>query len=252
MKSSGSKFIRRVVIITAGGLLVILIAAGILILRTRGRTLIQIDIHQNKKLIHLSNFAEPPQFAIWLENPATGELKTIFVTHRVAKGDWEGKANVPVALPLWYKLFREKKSGQDAPAASKKPDMAITGATPKGDYFSIRAEVEPGSEWICWIEMNLAGDFNDAYPEVDLKTLREDEFSNGQPALIFKADVRAILDMKFTPELVSQSAWTNGVVSVEPVGEGITTAKSVFDEIRISVIRPKPRLIDKSRIKELQ
>jgi len=235
----------------AGGSLVILVAAGIVVLRTRGRTLIQIDIHQNKKIIHLSNFAEPPQFAIWLENTATGELKTVFVTHRVAKSDWEGKASVPVALPLWYKLFREKKSAGEIPAAHKKSDMAITGATPKGDYFSIRAEVEPGSEWICWIEMNLAGDFNDAYPEVDLKTLREDEFSNGQPALIYKARVKAILDMKFTPELVSQSTWTKGIVNVEPVSDGITSAKSVFDDIRISVIRPKPKLIDKTRIKDI-
>jgi hypothetical protein len=35
---------------------------------------------------------------------------------------------------------------------------AVLGATPKDDYFSIRIEVEPGSEWNYWIEMNLAGD----------------------------------------------------------------------------------------------
>jgi hypothetical protein len=251
MRLSRKNIIRRGIVIIAGGFIVILIIAGIVIIRTRGRTLIQIDIHQNKKIIHLSNFAEPPQFAIWLENPVTKELRTVFVTHRVAKSDWEGKANVPVALPLWFKLFREDKSSGDAVATKKKSDMAITGATPKSDYFSIRVEVEPGSEWICWIEMNLAGDFNDAYPEIDLKTLREDEFSNGQPALIFKTRVKAIQDMKFTPELVSQSTWTKGVVKVEPVGDGITTAKNVFDDIRISVIRPKPKLIDKTRIQDI-
>ena len=90
-------------------MLLALIIAVAAVARTWGRTLIQIDIHQNKKIIHLSNFAEPPQFAIWLENPSTKELKTVFVTHRVAKGDWEGKANVPVALPLWFKLFRGNK-----------------------------------------------------------------------------------------------------------------------------------------------
>ncbi len=40
--------------------------------------------------------------------------------------------------------------------------------------------------------MNLAGDFNEAFPEFDSETLTEDEFSNGQPALLFKADVKAI------------------------------------------------------------
>ena len=210
-----------------------------------------IVIHQNKKIIHLSNFAEPPQFAIWLENPETKELKTMFVTHRVAKGDWEGKANVPVALPLWFRLFRGKNKPGEKPGQAKRSDMAITGATPKDDYFTIRIEVEPNSEWICWIEMNLAGDFNDAFPEIDLKTLREDEFSNGQPALIFKTHIKAVENMVFTPVLTAQSTWDKGVVRVDPVSEGITSAKNVFDKIQISVIRPKPKLIDKNKIKEL-
>jgi hypothetical protein len=251
MNLSGKQIIKTAVILTAGGLLLTLIIAGVLILRTRGRTLLQIDIHQNKKIIHLSNFAEPPQFAIWLENPSTKDLKTVFVTHRVSQGDWEGKANVPVALPLWYKLFRENKSQAVATGKNKRSDLAITGATPKSDYFSIRVEVEPETEWICWIEMNLAGDYNDAFPEINLQTLREDEFSNGQPALIYRADIKATEGLKFTPVLFSESTWTKGVVNVEPVSEGITTAKNVFDDISISVIRPKPKLIDKTRIHDI-
>lgn len=251
MSLAERKYIKSGIILIAGGLFIILIIAVIVIAGTWGRTLIQIDIHQNKKLIHLSNFAEPPQFAIWLENPAIKELRTVFVTHRVSMGDWEGKASVPVALPLWYKLFRQGKSKEEGGKKSRGSDMAITGATPKSDYFSLRVEVEPGTDWICWIEMNLAGDFNDAFPEIDLKTLREDEFSNGQPALIFRAEIKAVEGLKFTPELISQSTWSKGVVTVEPVNDGITTAKNVFDDIRISVIRPKPKLIDKTRIREI-
>lgn len=251
MRISDKKTIKNWLILFSGGLLLIFIVAGIVVAGTWGRTLIQIDIHQNKKIIHLSNFAEPPQFAVWLENPATKELKTVFVTHRVAKGDWEGKANVPVALPLWFKLFRGAGKQKDALSRDKRSDMAITGATPKSDYFSVRVEVEPGSEWICWIEMNLAGDFNDSFPEIDLKTLREDEFSNGQPALIFMADLKAVEGEIFTPEIISQSTWIKGIVRVEPVNDGITTAKNVFDDVRISVIRPKPKLIDKTRIQDI-
>lgn len=250
MDSKKRKILRKSLL--AGSALIVLTAvvAFIVIARTWGRTVLQIDIHQNKKMIHLSNFAEPPQFAIWLENKASGESKTVFVTHRVAAGDWEGKANVPVALPLWFKKFRGTGSQKLSLAGERDPGMVITGATPKNDYFSLRVEVEPGSEWLCWIEMNLAGDFNDAYPEVDLKTLREDEFSNGQPALIFRCEVSATEGMKFRPELISQSTWTNGVVDVEPVGDGITTAKQVFDDISVSVIRPKPKLIDKTTIQD--
>lgn len=252
MFNNTKPFVRRLIFLLLAGLVLLAITAGFLILRTYGRTEIQIDIHQNKKIIHLSNFAEPPQFAIWLENPASGELKTVFVTHRVAKGDWEGKANVPVALPRWYQLFRGNKKTDSSTAKNKKKDMAISGATPKADYFSMRIEVEPGSEWICWIEMNLAGDFNDAYPEIDVKTLREDEFSNGQPALIYRCAIKALEGSRFRPEIVSQSAWNKGEVSVEAVSEGITTAKNVFDDIKISIIKPKPKLINKYKITSSQ
>lgn len=242
------KMMKTGLFLLSGIILLIITGAFFLISGTRGRTLIQVDIHQNKKLIHLSNFAEPPQFAIWLEDKATGELKTVFVTHRVAVGDWEGKANVPVALPQWFRLFRGNGKASGDKGNKNGSDMAITGATPKEDLFSIRVEVKPGSEWICWIEMNLAGDFNDAYPEFDRASYKEDEFSNGQPALLFRADVKAVENLKFTPELNAESLWDKGDVKIEPVSEGVTTARDVFDKIQISVIRPKPKLIDKNKI----
>ena len=251
-----NKPFRTLLLVFISGLVILMIVAVILILQTKGRTLIQVDIHQNKKLIYLSAFAEPPQFAIWLEDPATKELKNIFVTHRVAVGDWEGKANVPVALPQWFRLFRgnSNSSGSAGSARSsgtgKSNDLVISGATPKDDYFSIRVEVKPESEWICWIEMNLAGDFNEAFPEFDSETLTEDEFSNGQPALLFKSEVKAIENERVTPVLTSQTIWDDGFVSVEPVSSSITTAREVFDTITVSVIRPKPKLIDKYKIRD--
>jgi hypothetical protein len=251
MGGSRKKLIKKLLLLVSAGLILVIIIAGILIIRTWGRTVLQVDIHQNKDLIHLSTFAEPPQFAIWLENPATGELKNVFVTHRVGVGDWEGKANVPVALPQWFRLFRSNGIAPKQETSGKGSDLVISGATPKADYFSIRVEVKPASVWICWIEMNLAGDFNDAFPEFDIESLQEDEFSNGQPALLFSSEVKAIENESFTPVITSQTIWDNGSVSVEPVSSGITTAREVFDTINISVIRPKPKLIDKYKIKEL-
>ena len=244
------KIVRTGIILFAIGLFLVIIIATILILKTRGRTIIQVDIHLNKELIHLSTFAEPPQFAIWLENPETKEQKTVFVTHRVAVGDWEGKANVPVALPQWFKQFRGNGKSDKKSGLKKGSDLIITGATPKDDYFSIRVEVKPESEWICWIEMNLAGDFNDAFPAFDRAAFMEDEFSNGQPALLFKADVKAIENEKYTPVLNAQSIWDNGSVRIEPVSDGVTSARDVFDNMEISVLRPKPKLIDKNKIED--
>jgi hypothetical protein len=250
MKSINKKSVIKGIILVTGGLLFAAIVAFITIARTWGRTIIQVDIHQNKELIHLSTFAEPPQFAIWLESPGTNEEKTVFVTHRVAVGDWEGKANVPVALPEWFRKFKSNGNRNKESGSFTNSGLTISGATPKEDFFSIRVEVKPGSEWICWIEMNLAGDFNEAFPEIDRESHMEDEFSNGQPALLFKADVKAIENTSYKPELFAQSIWNNDSVKIEPVGDGITTARNVFDTIRISVNKPKPRLIDKYKIKD--
>lgn len=225
----------------------VIIIAGIAFLRTMNRTQIQFDIHQNKQLIYLSTFAEPPQFAIWLENPETSEIRTVFVTHRVGEGDWEGKPNVPVALPKWFELFR--KNEVPAKAVDGGDYDGISGATPKEDYFSVRAEVEPGSTWICWIEMNLAGDYNESFPELDLDTFEEDEFACGQPALLFADTIKAEIGIESMPVIVAQSIWEDGQNRVEPVNEGVTTARDVFDDIQISVIRPKPKLIGKASLK---
>lgn len=241
------RVIKTAVLLFAGGILIVMVTAGIVILRTWGRTQIQVDIRQNLEIIHLSTFGEPPQFAVWLEDPEKGDIKTVFVTHRVATGDWEGKADVPNALPYWTKLFKSTGNPQSGSGGQERSDLIITGATPKEDYFSVRAEVRPGSEWICWIEMNLAGDFNEAFPEIDIESFYEDEYGRGQPSLLYRADIKVVEGMGFTPVLEAQTILDNGIVRIEPVSEGVTTARYVFDTIHISVIRPRPKLIDKTK-----
>lgn len=245
--------IKRLLFWTGGIMLALLLTAGMTILRTVGRTLIQVNIHQNEEAIYYSSFAEPPQFAIWLENKETHKCQTIFVTRRAGIGDWEGKSNVPVALPRWFELFKDKETYPDQ-SVKKDDDLisAITGATPKDDYFSVRAEVKPGSQWLCWIEMNLAGDYNEAYPEKNLKTFEVDEYGNGQPALLYRSDISVEEGLKFDFNLFAQSVWADGEISIQPVGEGITSAKHVFEELNIEVIRPKPKLIEKYKIGNVQ
>lgn len=225
------------------------IISSVLYYKNQGKLQIQFDIHQNKKAIYLSTFAEPPQFAIWLEDTKTGKCKTVFVTSRVSIGDWEGKKNVPVALPRWFDIFKVKKQDESS-KATKDLTFAVTGATPKDDYFSVRIDVPPGSQWNCWIEMNLAGDFNDSYPEFNEQTFEEDEFSCGQPALLFKAEINAVEGIVVEPDLVGQSVWIDGETEMQAIGSGITTAREVFDEIKISVIKPKIKLIE-DKIKEI-
>ena len=220
--------------------------AGYVILRTKNRVQVEFNIHINKEAIYLSTYSEPPQFAIWLENPQSGKCQQVFVTYRVSRGDWEGKSDVPVALPRWKAIFR------DGGAQKERSDdeIAISGATPKDEYFRVRAEVYPGSEWICWIEMNLAGDYNEFYPQFNRVTLEEDEFACGQPALLYKAEIKADAGLSFTPTVASMSLWEEGKNLLASIDETITTATNVFDEISVVIIKPKPIIINKNRIEK--
>ena len=217
--------------------------AGFVIWHTKGRVQVEFNIHINQNEIYLSTYSEPPQFAIWLENPGTGQCLQVFVTYRTSRGDWEGKVDVP-ALPRWKAIFRDG----DIQNIRSDEEIAISGATPKDEYFRVRAEVNPGSEWICWIEMNLAGDYNEYYPQFNPLTFEEDEWAIGQPALLYRVDIRAEEGLKYTPGIVFMSLWEEGKNSILPVDKTITTAKDVFDEISIVMIKPKPVIFNKYRV----
>ena len=243
MKKVMRKYLNKKSTIILGICLVVVAGsvAGFVIWRTKGRVQVEFNIHINKNEIYLSTYSEPPQFAIWLENPQNGQCQQVFVTYRVSRGDWEGKADVPVALPRWKTVFR------DGGAKNLRSDeeIAVSGATPKDEYFRVRAEVPPGSEWICWIEMNLAGDYNEYYPQFNTLTLQEDEFACGQPALLYRIEIKADEGLKYTPEIAFMSLWEKGKNRLAPLDETITTAQNVFDEISIVIIKPKPVIINK-------
>lgn len=217
--------------------------AWFVIWKTMGRAQIELDIHINKEAIYLSTYAEPPQFAVWLENPATGDNKQVFVTYRASRGDWEGKADVPVALPRWKAVFRDGGNKE-----RDEEEIAVSGATPKDEYFRVRAEVKPGSDWILWIEMNLAGDYNEYYPQFNRDTKEEDEFACGQPSLLYKAKIKANVGGEYTPQIDAMSLWEEGKNTLAPPDETITSAHMVFDEITVRIIKPKPQLINKHSV----
>jgi hypothetical protein len=231
------RLIKTAVKASLGLIFIMAATAGFVIWRTNGKVEIKFDIHMNSEAIYFSTYAEPPQFAIWLENPKNGELRQVFVTYRAGRGDWEGKSDVPVAIPHWTTLFRDR---------NRETIDGVSGATPKKESFVLQIEVSPGSEWICWLEMNLAGDYNEYYPQFNRVTLQEDEFSCGQPALLYRSDVKADRGNDYTPQLAYMSLWDNGTNSLVPVDSTITTAQNVFDTITVSIVKPKPRIFRKS------
>jgi hypothetical protein len=62
--------------------------------------------------------------------------------------------------------------------------------------------------------------------------------------LLYRAEIDASLGKTVIPEINGMCLLdpVKGVVIVSP--EGITTAKNIFDEISIRVIKPKPRIIE--------
>ena len=220
--------------------LVIVALTAYSILKTRGPTLIEFEIHQDKDLILLSVFGEPPQFAIWLEEPVSHRLQTVFVTYRSASGDWIGKTECPAALPRWFEVFREETNSTGLPSFDNPAPDAVTGATPQAEHFKISVEVEPGSRWICWIEMNLAGDFNDKYRAYNKEQKTVDSHLSGQPPLIYRGEITAIPGEQIVPELYGQSVLDSPKgETVQPVSDDVTTARDIFKSIGIRVIQPK-------------
>jgi hypothetical protein len=232
----------------------ILILAGILVIifsglvayafmSTWGKTDLDIKIHINKKLVQESGFGESPTFAIWLESAETHEIRAVYITRRAAEGDWEGKKEVPAALPRWFEIVKMQK---ESSAGSIAVD-GYSGATPKPGYFTAKANLKPGSNWICWIEVNLAGDFNEFYIGKNNEDSETDKFLSGQPAILYRVEVTATEGAVFEPVLVAMTVLgaQDGKI-IQPL-KGITTAAEIFDEINIKVVKPKPRILKLSQ-----
>jgi hypothetical protein len=228
----------RLLIVLLSGLFVLGSLIFYAYAQTWGKTEIEFRIHINEELVLQSVYGESPTFAIWIENPETGEAKTIFVTNRAGVDDWEGKVEVPTALPAWDSISRK----ENQPNQTDINVDAITGATPQPGYFTTRVRVRPGSRWTCWIEMNLAGDYNEHYKEFDKVSKMTDEFGTGQPAIVYKADIKAVSGNTVIPEVIGMSVLKERGKIIQPQ-EGITSALNIFDEITISVVRPKPKIL---------
>ena len=205
-----------------------------------GPVLIDFEIRQDMDLIRLSLFGEPPQFAIWLEDAESHRLQTVFVTYRSGYGEWVGKVECPAALPRWFEVFKAETGSTGLPNFDKPAADAVTGATPRVEEFRTFVEVPYGSKWICWIEMNLAGDFNETYRPRNTAAKKVDVHLSGQPPLIYRGEITAIPGERVTPALYGESILDGaGGVTIRPVSKGVTTAKNIFKKIEVRVIGTK-------------
>jgi hypothetical protein len=189
-------------------------------------------LHQSRDIYDRSTFGEPPQFAIWLEEKNSHDVKTVFVTYKTGTGEYEGKIECPVSLPMWIGVYRQETGKNDFPRPWEPFSDGITGATPKIEDIKISVEVPKETSWFYFIEMNVAGDYTKNYPYISSKK-KIDDHGNGQPSLIFKGEIVSRTGEISMPELIGRSEQYFFTTQINSELESIESAKEVFSNINV-------------------
>ena len=191
------------------------------------------SFHQERDIYDRSTFGEPPQFAVWLEEQESQNVQTLFVTYKTGTGEFEGKIECPVSLPIWIGVFRKETGRDDFPIPWEPFYDAVTGATPKNEEVKISAEVQKNISWNYFIEMNVAGDYNKTCPYISSKK-QIDDYGNGQPSLVYKGEIISKIGEISKPALIGRSEQYYFTTEINPDLEGIDSAKEVFLKITVS------------------
>lgn len=203
---------------------------------------LEFRIQQNMDQILFSDFGEPPQAAIWLEDPATGRLRTVFVTWRSGAGEWKGKSECPAALLRWFEIYRKETGRKGLPTPQRPAPDAVTKATPLKEHFTVKAKVQPGTRWICWLEVNISADFNEHFQQYNEQTQTMDTHFSGQPSLLYRAEITANAGERVVPALYGYTEPDSPTGKIVRDLRPITTARDLYKSIEIRVVRPRFRL----------
>lgn len=179
-----------------------------------------------------SKYKKPPQFAIWLEDAAGGEVRTVWVTDKTGTGSWGGNTTRAVSLPYWVSRWNLETGSSGFPTPDNPVVDAVTGATPTGD-FTAEIIVPAKSVWNYFVESNVSGDYNDAFPAAGKDGAR-DMNGNGQPSIVYRGKITASPGRQSSPQLIGRTEQLKGVKDIAADLEGITSAKDVFSRIEVS------------------
>jgi hypothetical protein len=183
-----------------------------------------------------SYFKKPPQFAVWLEDSSKKIIRTVWVTYYTGTGEWGPGIVRPVSLPYWVSCWNLETKSLGDPTPKNPVVDAVTGATPR-TVFVVETEVEAGSIWDYFIEVNVSGDYNDSFG-ARKKDGTPDENGNGQPSIIYKGRITAVPGNQSSPRLAGRTDQWQSVDYIITDMKGITTAKDLFSEIKVSCQSP--------------
>jgi len=190
-----------------------------------------ISMEVNQAVYRQTSFGEPPQIAIWLEKPGENRIRTIWVAKRSGRRWWKGKVECPTALPYWESRHRLESSEYRERRLLKRFIDAISGATPTGGRFSVETEVDFGQIWHYFVEVNLSGDFNPAFPAY-LDDGTPDSEMNGQPSLVYKGVIKARPGAVAGAEVIGRSdQWVPVDTLIEDL-TGMTTALEIITDLK--------------------
>ena len=197
---------------------------------------ISFTITQDRVVYEESDYGEPPQVAIWLEDPVTGTTRTVYVTYRTGTGRFAGKVECPVALPIWVKVYRREFGREGFPNPRSGAPEAITRATSRTETINAQAIVPRASRWRYYVEMNVAGDFNRAFP-LEREDQRLDYHGNGQPSLVYAGEIVAEPDSSSIPQPVGRSDQYQFSGELIPDIKGLDSALRVFKKIEVVCLK---------------
>ena len=182
--------------------------------------------------------ANPPQFAVWVEDTSGNYLSTLFATYKIATEGWQAnKGNRrKESLPHWcFQRGVTYSDGLYLPTKENPLPDGITGATPKADKTLLLSPSLLEPPFVIKAEFNHSVDFNSLYPknaqpgEINYSG---GEMGSGQPAVVYSVIVLPDTE-EATLTLVGHSSPDGSDGLVYSDLESLTTARSIVGSIRL-------------------
>jgi lysophospholipase L1-like esterase len=203
---------------------------------TAEQVTLRFDLMLDPDIYTKSHYKKPPQFAVWLEEAAKGKIRTVWVTSKTGTGSWGSDVVRTVSLPYWVTRWNIETQSRSYPTLENPVINAVTGATPKVD-IAVEALVPSKSLWNYFVEVNVSGDYNDAFP-VKRQDGKQDRQGNGQPSIIYRGTITSSPGRHSSPQLIGRTEQFQNVKYIITDMEGITTARDLFSTIEVSCQLP--------------